>query len=212
MKRTLLWMVGALCAALLVPTNALAFAVTADRTTIFVGETVQLTLSGQAADTTQFFVGVTPDLPPNSPFTYFSSTSAVFTYVGSTTGTTPLPFAEIDTSQAPPVFGLLSAEFDPNTFEQLPFSVVDGPIFQLTLEGVLPTAPFTTVQFDVCTALDCINDLISGQVSPLLTRLTIDITILQRDGTPVPEPATLWLAFAALIAGGAVFRNGSKRS
>lgn len=214
MKRTLLWMVGALCAALLVPTNAMAFAIVADRTTIYVGESVQITLSGQASNTTQFFVGVTPEqnLPSDPSFTYFRTDNAAFAYVGSTTGTTPLPFAEVDTNQAPPIFGLLSAEFDPNTFEQLPFSVVDGDIFRLTLEGMQPTAPVTTIQFDVCTELDCISDLISGQVSPLLTRLTIDITILQRGGTPVPEPATLWLAFAALIAGGAVFRNGSKRS
>ena len=50
MNRSMLWITGAFLAALLVPTKALAFALTADRTTIFVGESVQLTLSGSATD------------------------------------------------------------------------------------------------------------------------------------------------------------------
>lgn len=206
MKQTMLWITGALFAALLVPTNVLAYALTADRTTIYVGESVQITLSGGANDVAQFFVGVTPDASSPSPFTYFRSTTATAAFVGSVTGTPPLQFVEVDPTIVPPIYLALSAEFDPDTFEQLPFSVVDGSILQVTLEGMLPTAPITNVAFDVCAALDCIFD------PTLSTRLSIDITILQRDGTRVPEPATLWLAFAALIAGGAVFRNGSKRS
>lgn len=204
----MLWIAGALLAALLVPTKALAFALTADRTTIFVGESVQLTLSGAASNVTQFFVGVVPDASSPSPFTYFEAASATAAFVGSTTGPAPFVFAEVDTSQDPPIFLVLSSDIDPDTGEQFPFSVVDGSILEVTLKGIAPTSPTTDVTFDVCTALDCIFD----PNSTLRTRLSIDITILQRDGTSVPEPATMWLALAALIAGGAVFRNGSKRS
>jgi hypothetical protein len=208
MNRSMLWITGAFLAALLVPTKALAFALTADRTTIFVGESVQLTLSGSATDVTQFFVGVTPDASSPSPFTYFSSATAAAAFVGSVTGTPPLAFVEVLPGEVPPIFLVLSSEFDPDTFEPLPFSVVDGAILEVTLTGIAPTSPTTDVTFEICTQLDCIFDPNSN----LRTILSIDITILQRDGNPVPEPATLWLALAALVAGGAVFRNGSKRS
>lgn len=199
MKRLILLMMGALWATLLVPTNAFAFVVTADRTVIFVGESVRLTLSGEALGTTQFFVGVTPD------FTYFDQATPTISYVGSTTGPAPFVFPEVDFTQTPSIFLVLASQVDFDTGLELPFDLVNGPILDVTLDGITPTTPVTTIAFDVCTSLDCILER-----TP--TRFTIDITIQQRTTNNVPEPATLWLAAAALIAGGVVFRNHPKRS
>ena len=207
--------IGILWAIVLVPINAFAYAVTADRTTIFVGETVTLTLSGTGTDLSLFTVGVTPN------FTFFEESSASLAYVGSTTGALPpLMFTEInpDPTLGAPLLLVLASEFDPgcatdpNLCVPVPFSVVDGGILTVNLLGIAPTSPgATTVLFDICVSLDCFPA--PAGTAPSI-RQSIDITIVQRNGggNTVPEPATIWLALAALIAGGAVFRNGSKRS
>jgi len=217
MKQLSRWLIGILWALAFVPVNAFAFALTADRTTIFVGESVKLTFSGSASDLTLFTVGVTPD------FNYFGEASAVLTNVAATSAALgPLAFTEVnpDPALGAPLLLVMTSEYDldgcladPALCLPVPFAVVDGDILTVDLTALnppsLPVPAVTTVLFDVCMSLDCFPGPAGAGPS---TRFTIDITILPRDGTPVPEPATMWLALAALIAGGAVFRNGSKRS
>jgi hypothetical protein len=188
---------GALVALLLLPTNAAAFAVTADRASAeyFVGETVRLTLSGEASGLLLFTAGITPD---PAFLGYVSTDSAPIAGADALT--------DVDPSLTPPIiFVLLS-----NDPDFAPFDIVSGPIFDINFLALNPTAPgTTTVSFDICTTLD-LCDPNDPQATPPVNQ-TINITILQRTNN-VPEPATLWLAVAALVAGGVVFRNNSKRS
>lgn len=236
--------VGFLAVIGLLPLDCFGFAVTADRTTIFVGESVRLTVSGPASDLTLFSVGINPDfnyfsesaarlgvevnppvLPPDPPEYEPCLLNSMKFVAGSTTATSG-PYDCVESNEDPllgaPLLLILSSEIvnlnpscfdDPDEgciFVQVPFAVIDGPVVTLDLIGIAATAPgSTTIPLVICQSLDCLPAPFgTGPVIPL----SIDITILQRDGTAVPEPATLWLAFAALIAGGAVFRNGSKRS
>lgn len=206
MKRLLQFLAAVLLALALLPANAWAFAVTADNTTIVAGDSVTLTFSvsaGDATNITAFIVGGSFD------FTKFNFDTATTSYVGSTTGTTPPDYLPgNDAAQNPPLLMVLfGVQASPDDIAQIPFSVDAGPVFEVGLDSLLSAAPgVTTVTFGYCSAIECAFDFGTAPT------VSIDITIQQGNGTPVPEPATLWLAFAALIAGGAVFRNGSKRS
>lgn len=205
MKRYPFLLLSTLWALLLLPATAHAFAITSNRAanTIFVGESITLTLSGSASDLSVFIAGVTPD------YAFFNAATANTAYVGGTTSDVmPDDFSNNDPAASPPMVLALLAGFDDQGNEAL-FDINDGPILDVFLEGIKATGPNgTTVTFELCTFLDCAFD------PSLRTVQSINVTILNRSGGGnVPEPATLWLAAAALIAGGMVFhRKESKRS
>ena len=205
MKRLLRLLSGALLAIALFPTAAVAFVVTADQTTVAAGGTARFTLSGTASGLEIFAVGVTPGFP-------FDEASATLTFVGATTGAlAPIPFSftNSDPSLGAPLQFVLQAQLDfsacPPACDLTPFDIVDGDILVVELQALGSATPGpSTVLFSVCTSFDCIP----GQGNPLPP---VDITI--GPGTNnVPEPATLWLAGAMLIAGVMVSRKQPKRS
>jgi PEP-CTERM motif len=200
MKRPIRLLLGALLAIAVLPTTAFAFVVTADPTTVDSGQTIRFTLSGTASNLEIFAVGVTPGFP-------FDEASATLTFVGATTGAlAPDVFSltNSDPSLGAPLQFIMQAQLDfsacPPACDLTPFSIVDGDILVVELQVLGSATPGpSNAQFSICTSFDCIP----GQGTALPP---VDITI--GPGTNnVPEPATLWLAAAALVAGVAVSRR-----
>lgn len=213
MNRRIRWWLCTLLACMVYPSSAFAFALTADRSTILVGESVRITLSGSASDLTLFAVGVTPI------FTVFDEASAALTFTGSTAGSLPPDvFTEVNTDPAlgAPLQLILNSQVDfpaclndPNACDLVPFSLVDGPILTVDLLAIAPTTPgVTAVTFDICTSLDCFP-FIAGSGPSI--RQSIDITVQQR-GNNVPEPGSLALVAVVLVAGGLMTRPSAKRA
>ena len=198
----LVLLVGCLC--LLRPAGAFAFSVTTAPPTVEQGGAVTLTLSGTATGLALLDVGI-------------AFNSAVLQFASSTEQTVPDsisggPPSEVSDGLA--YFLLLGA--DPST----PFELV-GDIFDITFatSTASATGP-TTVSFSICAVGSdghCSLELqelgVPGYTDPILLNATVNITA-SNGSTPVPEPMSLWLAVAALVAGGVVFRGGkdSKRS
>jgi hypothetical protein len=199
MKRIHQWVFGALWLILLLPTNAAAFAVSLANpsTPIFVGDTFKLTLGGEASGVIFFTVGIRYDA------TVLGYVDGSLNFVGSTSDTIdPLP-PDFDPAADPP---LLFLALSPDLIT--PVDILNGPILDVSFLALAPTAPgTTTVSFEICT-----TDDLCGPGSTRPTFSTIDVTIQSKPSNNVPEPATLWLAAAALIAGGVLFRKDSKSS
>lgn len=89
-----------------------------------------------------------------------------------------------------------------------PFSVSNGAILNVGFESLLKTGS-ATITFYTCVSETC-GDVQQqpGDWSPA----DWTVRIVAKPGNNVPEPATLWLAGAALIAGALIFRKDSKRS
>jgi hypothetical protein len=199
-NRLMFAMLATLAAILLAPTNASAYAVTADPAALYVNETgnVVFTVSGAATDITAFTVGVTPD----SAFPGYLDAETFLINNANTSGAAVDSFIDADSTVDPPVFvGLFSQTIVD------PFSIAEGPIFDIIFTGLTPKAPgFSTVSFGICALRDFGDECVPATFQ-------VRIAFVERPGgNAVPEPATLWLAAAALIAGGLIFRKDTKSS
>jgi hypothetical protein len=193
---------GLVWALLLLATNAHAFVVTADSATVYVGDTVTLRLSGAATDVTMLSVGITPDS------TYLGYVDPSLNFLATPSSATAGSGA-FDATSTPPLLYLLLSDAFTAAGDFQPFSMADGPILEVSFLALSPTDPgFTTVSFDICATANTCDPAEIG-FTPSLLR-SIDINILQRNS--VPEPATLWLAVAAFVAGSLVFGWKASRS
>jgi len=88
-----------------------------------------------------------------------------------------------------------------------PFSVLNGAILNVGFQSLNKTGSatitFYTSVLDRCGDVQQSSDWSSAETT---------VRIVANPGNNIPEPATVWLAFAALIAGGLIFRKDSKRS
>ena len=106
---------------------------------------------------------------------------------------------------APGIQWRLFPEVDGETF-----NIADGGIVDIFFVEILakasPAMPFTSeMGFNICTG-DPAGDLACAESS-------VPINFVVRNGANrVPEPTSLWLVLAALVAGAAVFRKDSNRS
>jgi len=206
-------MLATLAAILLAPTNASAFAVTSETgdpnhpNELFVGvsdQFVRFTVSGAATNITAFAVSIEPD----SNFPGYLDANASVTNVGTTQGGAIDFFFVVDALDPPVFAALLSVDVvDPGAdpVVDVPFDILDGDIFVISFTALTPNAPgVSEVTFGICAFVDneCANP----------SSIIVPITFIERNGNNVPEPATLWLAAAALIAGGLMFRKDSKSS
>jgi|GEM_PF-4744283 len=207
--RLLKWLSAVSGAVLLVPVNAFAFAVgvsftdaNGNPTLPYVNESLNIvfSVSGVASDITGLYI----DLIPDALFPSFGGSDVAVIKRAVTTG------APIDTEgpSVPGVPGLQWRLFPKNNGEI--FSIIDGRIVDIYFLALTPRAspekPFTSVMgFNFCTG-DQAGDLTCAPGAA-------PVNFLVRDGgNTVPEPTTVWLALAALVAGAAVFRKSSKRS
>lgn len=217
MKLVFRLMVALGCACLLVSNPASAFSIATVPSSVQQGGSVTLTLSGTSTGLRVFSVDVDPD---ENVLQFVSSDE--YPVAGTSSSGPPV----FDSTLGIASFLLLSDD------GVTPFNL-GGALFDITFLacstidpitlGCDPSAPLvplgpTTVTFTICATADhCNRELdqlgIPGYTDPFPLRATINITA--RDGNiPVPEPASIWLAMAALVAGGLVFRNNkdSKRS
>ncbi len=198
-NRLMFAMLATLAAILLAPTNASAYAVTGDPTVLYVGESdqfVRFTVTGAASNITAFTVGVTPD----SMFPSYLDGNVSLTNLANTTGAAVDPLFDADSSVSPPVFAALSSQTIVD-----PFDIVQGDIFVISFTALSPTKAGTSfIDFEIC------GLTADGNQCSQMTPVRVDI--VERGGNKVPEPATLWLAVAALVAGGLIIRKDSKSS
>ncbi|MBX9631957.1 MAG: PEP-CTERM sorting domain-containing protein [Burkholderiales bacterium] len=90
------------------------------------------------------------------------------------------------------------------------FNVADGGIVDIVFTEILakadPARPFTSVMgFQICT----VNPNGDSTCEPGSVPVSF---VVPNGANRVPEPTSLWLVLAALVAGAAVFRKGSNRS
>lgn len=185
------------------PASAFSIA-TAPSSSIEQGGSVTLTLSGTSTGLLLFSADVDPD---ENVLQFVSGVE--YPVAGATSGGPPA----FDSTLGIASYLLLSDDF------VTPFDV-GGDIFAITFQALskAPVGP-TTVNFTICaTEAHCSLELLQlgvpGYTKPILLSTTIDIRAGTGGNIPVPEPASLWLAVAALVAGGLVFRSNkaSKRS
>lgn len=230
-------LIGTIGALLFVPTQVFAFALVVNGTTVADGDSVDVNVGslvnfkfrGSANDIVAFLLVVTrsneyfkaeaslcdDDAPPGC-----NPDPTSLTFVGEPTSDDLPPDIPgygltTDDQLQRHVAAVLGQQKDPFTFDRFPFHINDGlPDADIAVSALLAKAETdkgaTPVKFTYCAEvspfLECVFD---PGTAP---SITVNVNILGDPGTRVPEPATIWLAFAALIAGGAVFRNGSKRS
>lgn len=204
-QRLSVWVVAV---SLGVPGAALAFNLdTAGISEIARGGSVTITLQGMAQAIQSLEVDANPSF---DVFSVPAETDIDF-FVGSIGGASSLvlELKSVDASLAPPiVFGLSNLDDESDPFD------IDGSIVSLRL-NVRDDAPLgvTSFVFNVCSTDFTCQVGVKGATPRI--ELPIRFLIIRTDGEPgrVPEPATLWLAMAALVAGGVVFRSrDSKRS
>lgn len=187
---------GALSALLWLPLSASAFVVTPSSASIDVGDPINFQIAG-TVDNALFLTVVVE----------FDSR-----YLGSFAGRTT---ALIPDSVLPPPPDPLFGE------EQIGDSIVrsmqlfdlefvgfsfDGIFSEIDLTGLATGQTAVNFQISVCT-IDSECDLPTGGLP-----YTQSVPVTIRSPNQVPEPATLWLAVAALVAGGLMFRKDSKSS
>jgi len=210
-----------LVTALLTPTSAFAYAFTVDpsRTFLYVNDqpadiTFSVSVVGDATDLVFFNVSVQPGTGfpgVTDPLALVNRAAADGRISGATYDflvdpDPPLP----DPQLSPAVYlELRSNEAeDPTADPIVPmlFNIADGAIFDIKFMGLTSTAIGSSeVTFDICAAgrnFEC----------AVFQSIAVPIEFRGQPGNNVPEPATLWLAAAALIAGGLMFRKDSKPS
>lgn len=228
-------LMGTIGALLFVPTQAFAFALVVNGTSVADGDTVDVNLNdfvnfefkGSANGIVAFLLALSRSnvyfqsnaslCDDSSPFDCNPDPTSL-TFVGAMSGDDPLPDVPLyglDANDPQHLVVLLGQQVDPFSLDRFPFHIndglPDGNIAVSMLRAIAVTDQGATpVKFTYCAevspSLECVFE---PGTAP---SITVNINISGDPGTRVPEPATIWLAFAALIAGGAVFRNGSKRS
>lgn len=192
---------GIVAILMLIPLGAFAFAIyppSPRPLSVEAESPFTLTLRGSATDIQFFYVEVAPE------YLYLANdpdTELFAFHDERVESDAPLTSFENRVPNEPLAYVLFAFS---TTDPQLSFSLTDGDLFDVFLKA--GNAPgVERVTFNVCAGTEsCINERAFEQIF-------IDINVTPKSGS-VPEPATIWLAFAALIAGGAVFRHGSKRS
>lgn len=204
------WISAVIGTLLLAPANAFAFAVgvsftneVGDPTLPYVNEVLNITFSvtGSASGITGLYVDVIPD----ALFPSFGANN-----LGSMKVADPDPATPTDTEfERPPIAPGIQWRLFPEVDGET-FSITDGGIVDIFFAEILakasPAMPFSSVMgFNICTgnaagALECAES-------------AVPVNFVVRNGdNRVPEPTSLWLVLAALVAGAAVFRKGSNRS